>query len=95
MSEIKASINNAQVIGELLEMNLEEITKEVTLKGTNGDVKIVVQNNSKKGFKSALIKETGEFSESTDINSTPYIVKADQLPKESNIIGVKNFSKYN
>ena len=65
------------------------------LQVANGDVKIVVQNNSKKGFKSALIKETGEFSESTDINSTPYIVKADQLPKESNIIGVKNFSKYN
>ena len=65
------------------------------LQVANGDVKIVVQNNSKKDFKSALIKEAGEFSESTDTNSTPYIVKADQLPKESNIIGVKNFSKYN
>ena len=55
MSEIKASINNAQVIGELLEMNLEEITKEVTLKGTNGvEKKVTCQQMAKKDFKNPM-----------------------------------------
>ena len=55
MSEIKASINNAQVIGELLEMNLEEITKEVTLKGANGvEKKVTCQQMAKKEFKNPI-----------------------------------------
>ena len=55
MSEIKASINNAQVIGELLEMNLEEITKEVTLKGANGvEKKVTCQQMAKKEFKNPM-----------------------------------------
>ena len=55
MSEIKASINNAQVIGELLEMNLEEITKEVTLKGANGvEKKVTCQQMAKKDFKNPM-----------------------------------------
>ena len=55
MSEIKVSINNAQVIGELLEMNLEEITKEVTLKGANGvEKKVTCQQMAKKDFKNPM-----------------------------------------
>lgn len=55
MSEIKASINNAQVIGELLEMNLEEITKEVTLKGANGvEKKVTCQQMAKKEFRNPM-----------------------------------------
>ena len=55
MSEIKANINNAQVIGELLEMNLEEITKEVTLKGANGvEKKVTCQQMAKKEFKNPM-----------------------------------------
>jgi hypothetical protein len=55
MSEIKASINNSQVIGELLEMNLEEITKEVTLKGANGvEKKVTCQQMAKKDFKNPM-----------------------------------------
>lgn len=55
MSEIKASINNTQVIGELLEMNLEEITKEVTLKGANGvEKKVTCQQMAKKEFKNPM-----------------------------------------
>lgn len=61
----------------------------------NTGVKIIVPNDSKKEYKSALVKDGGEFAESTEANSTPYVVKADQMPRESNIIGVKNFSKYN
>ena len=52
MSEIKQSINNAQVIGVLKEINLEEVTKEVTLKGANGvEKKITCQQIAKKEFK--------------------------------------------
>ena len=61
----------------------------------NADIKLIVPNESKKEYKSALVKDRGEFATSKDANSTPYVVKADQMPKESNIIGVKNFSKYN
>ena len=65
------------------------------LQVSNNAVKIIVPNNSKKDYKSAIVTEAGEYAESTDVNSTPFVVKADQMPKESNIIGVKNFSKYN
>lgn len=61
----------------------------------NTGVKIIVPNDSKKEYKSTLVKDGGEFAESTEANSTPYVVKVDQMPKENNIIGVKNFSKYN
>ena len=61
----------------------------------NAGVKIIVSNNSKKEYKIALVKDGGEFAESIEANSTPYVVRADQMPKENNIIGVKNFSKYN
>lgn len=65
------------------------------LQVANADVKLIVPNDSKKEYKSSLVKDGGEFATSKDANSTPYVVKADQMPKESNIIGVKNFSKYN
>ena len=65
------------------------------LQVANSNVKIVVPNKSKKEYKLALAKDGGEFAESKEANSTPYLVKADQLPKEANIIGVKNFTKYN
>lgn len=61
----------------------------------NTGVKIIVPSDSKKEYQSALVKEGGEFAESTDANSTPYVIKADQMPKEGNIVGAKNFSKYN
>ena len=61
----------------------------------NADVKVVVPNNSKKEYKSALVQESGEFKLSKDANSTPYVVKTEQMPKANNVIGVKNFTKYN
>ena len=55
MSEIKASINNCQICGVLKEMNLEEITKEVTLKGANGvEKKVTCQQMAKKDFKNPM-----------------------------------------
>ena len=65
------------------------------LQVANADVKLIVPNDSKKDYKSSLVKNGGEFAISKEANNTPYVVKADQMPKESNIIGVKNFSKYN
>lgn len=61
----------------------------------NADVKVIVPSDSKRGYKSSLVKEGGEYMASNDSDSTPYVVEADQLVKESNIIGAKNFSKYN
>ena len=58
-------------------------------------VKIIVPSDSIKEYQSALVKDGGEFAESTDANSTPYVVKANQMPKEGNIVGAKNFAKYN
>lgn len=65
------------------------------LQVANAEVKVVVPSNSKKEYKSALVKDGGEFTESAGADGTPYIVKVDEMPKEGNIIGVKNFSKYN
>ena len=64
------------------------------LQVANADVEIIVPNNAKKSYKSALVKEGGEFAESLNDDSTPFLVNATQLPQERNIIGVKNFSKY-
>ena len=61
----------------------------------NADVKVIVPNDSKKEYKSALVQEGGEFATSKDANSTPYVVKVNQMPKAGNIVGVKNFLKYN
>lgn len=61
----------------------------------NTDVKVIVPNNSKKEYKTALVQETGEFAEFKDANCTPYVVNTAQMPKTSNVIGTKSFSKYN
>lgn len=61
----------------------------------NPAVKIVVLKTAKNAYKSALPKEGGEFATSQAPNSTPYVVKTETIPGEKNIVGVKNFSKYN
>lgn len=69
--------------------------KEVfLLQVANKNVTIVVPNEAKKAIKAAFANQEGEYAEAKEANSTPYVVKYDQMPKESNIIGVKNFSKY-
>lgn len=57
----------------------------------NADVKIMVPNGSKKEFKSLLVQEAGEYSETSDSNGTCYAVRTDELPKAKNIVGVKSF----
>lgn len=61
----------------------------------NENAQIVVLNSLKKAYKSSLVKnESSEFMETKAANSTPYLVMAEQMPKANNIIGVKNFSKF-
>lgn len=57
----------------------------------NADVRITVLNSSKKEFKSLLVQEAGEYSETPDSNGTRYAVRAEELPKAKNIVGVKGF----
>lgn len=52
--EIKQSINKAQVVGTLKEMNMEETTKEVVLKGNGVEKKITCQQIAKKDFKNPM-----------------------------------------
>lgn len=57
----------------------------------NDNVRIVVLNSSKKEFKSLLVQEAGEFSETSDSNGACYAVRAEEMPKAKNIVGVKSF----
>ena len=89
MSEIKQSINNAQVIGTLKEINLEEITKEVTLKGANGvEKKVTCQQIAKKEFKNPtfLIECKG-----MDIGVDFFPASEKKLDENGNIVDNSNF----
>ena len=89
MSEIKQSINNAQVIGVLKEINLEEITKEVTLKGANGvEKKITCQQIAKKEFKNPtfIIECKG-----MDIGVDFFPASEKKLDENGNIVDNSNF----
>ena len=89
MSEIKQSINNAQVIGTLKEINLEEVTKEVTLKGANGvEKKITCQQIAKKEFKNPtfIIECKG-----MDIGVDFFPASEKKLDENGNIVDNSNF----
>lgn len=89
MSEIKQSINNAQVVGTLKEMNLEEVTKEVTLKGANGvEKKVTCQQIAKKEFKNPTF--TIE-SKGMDIGVDFFPTNEKKLDENGNIVDNSNF----
>lgn len=58
----------------------------------NPDIKIVVLKSVKDAYKSSLIQESGEYTEIGD--SIPYYVESDMMPIVKNIVGVKDFEKY-
>lgn len=89
MSEIKQSINNAQIIGTLKEINLEEVTKEVTLKGANGvEKKVTCQQITKKEFKNpTFLVECNE----TDIGVDFYPASEKKLDENGNIVDNPNY----
>lgn len=68
--------------------------EKFVIQTANRNVQIVVPNNQKKEYKSSLVQEAGEYSETKDNTSTPFMVKTEQMPKTNNVIGVKDFSKY-
>lgn len=89
MSEIKQSINNAQVVGTLKEMNLEEVTKEVTLKGANGvEKKVTCQQIAKKEFKNPTF--TIE-SKGMDIGVDFFPTNEKKLDENGNVVDNSNF----
>lgn len=64
--------------------------KEVFLLQTaSPDVKIIVLKSAKNGYASALVQQSGEYTE-TD-GTTPFLVEKAKMPDVKNIIGVKNF----
>ena len=62
------------------------------LQVANTDVKIVVLKSAKKIYKKALVQEKGEYTEIG--GNTPYVVELNMLPLAKNVVGVKNFNKY-
>lgn len=55
MTEIKQSINRNQVVGVLKEMNMEEITADVTLgRGSSNEKKVKCQQIAKKEFRNPM-----------------------------------------
>lgn len=62
------------------------------LQVANMDVKIIVPKSAKKAYKKALVQETGEYTEVG--GNTPYVVELGMMPLAKNVVGVKNFNKY-
>ena len=93
MSEIKASINNCQICGVLKEMNLEEITKEVTLKGANGvEKKVTCQQIAKKEFKNpTFLIEVNRDGQISDIGVDFFPASEKKLDENGNIVDNSNF----
>lgn len=58
----------------------------------NPDVKIIVPKKALPAYRSAIATRAGEYSEIGD--RMPYVVHQDELPELSDLVGVKNFVKY-
>lgn len=67
-------------------------TEVFLLQVANPDVKIVVLKTAKDAYKSALRQQPGEYTETG--GTVPFFVEQTQIPNVKNIIGVKNFAKY-
>lgn len=93
MSEIKASINNVQICGTLKEMNLEEITKEVTLHGANGaEKKVTCQQIAKKEFKNpTFLVEVVRDGVVSEIGVDFFPASEKKLDENGNIVDNPNF----
>lgn len=58
----------------------------------NKNIKIIVKKEVKNSYKERLVQYDGEFCEPD--GNTPFQVSKEQMPASKNIIGVKNFNKY-
>jgi len=89
---MKNSINNAQVIGTLKEMNLELVTKEVTLgNGTSKEKKVTCQQFAKKEFKNPMF--TVEVNGS-DIGVDFFAVSEKKLDDNGNVVDNPRFKSF-
>ena len=93
MSEIKQSINNCQICGVLKEINLEEITKEVTLKGANGvEKKVTCQQIAKKEFKNpTFLIEVNRDGQVSDIGVDFFPAREKKLDDNGQLIDNPNY----
>lgn len=93
MSEIKASINNVQICGLLKEVNLEEVTKEVTLRGGNGvEKKVTCQQIAKKEFKNpTFLIEVNRDGQVSDIGVDFFPANEKKLDDNGQIVDNANF----
>lgn len=89
IKKVKQSINKLQICGTLKEMNLEEVTKEVELKGANGSTKkITCQQMAKKEFKNPmfLVEVNGN-----DVGIDFFPVAEKKLDENGNIVDNPRF----
>lgn len=64
------------------------------LQVANPSVKINVPKDAKKEYAKQLVVTPGEYTESAQTGSIPYMVEAASLPQAKNIKGLKNFNDY-
>lgn len=62
------------------------------LQVANPEVKVVVPKDAVKAYEAELAQERGEYVELE--GEAVAFVEMDELPKRKNVVGVKNFSKY-
>lgn len=68
-------------------------SKEVMLlQVANPTIEIIVPKQAKNAYKEALNQTNGEYTELND--TIPYTVETSKMPSIKNIVGVKNFTKY-
>lgn len=68
-------------------------SKEVMLlQVANPTIEIIVPKQAKNAYKEALNQTNGEYTELND--TIPYTVEISKMPSIKNIVGVKNFTKY-
>lgn len=102
MKEVKRSINSVQIVGTLLEMNLEEITKEVSLKGTNGvEKKVQCKQIAKKEFRNPTFlisvekkDEDGNVVGSNEVGVSFFPISEKKLDENGNIIDNPRFKAF-
>lgn len=70
----------------------KETDEVFVLQVINQNVKIIVNKNAKNKFKNALVQYSGEFTELD--GNIPFYIESNRMPILKNIIGVKNFIKY-
>lgn len=91
MKDLKAIIIRGNTVPTTAYLNDEG---KFLIQTANESLQIVVLNSQKKEFRTSLVQSSGEYTETKDANSTPYLVEVAQMPKTNNVVGVKNFSKY-